>query len=119
MTVTQLVTKLHDFSQLINNQRQLDAVFLEFAKALDKVPNTEYIPKLYFMGINITLIAFIRAYLTNSRQYVQIGKRSSGVLSATSGVSQGSVLGPILFLAHINDLVSVVDRDISIKLFCR
>lgn len=59
----------------------------------------------------------MRAYLQNRQQYVVINNSSSSVLHVTSGVPQGSVLGPLLFLIYVNDLADVIPENVSVRLF--
>ena len=89
----------------------MDDVYLDFQKAFDKVPHQRLILKLKAHGIGNGVINWIEKWLTHRRQRVIVDGEISNWKSVLSGVPQGSVLGPILFLIYINDL----EDDISSK----
>ena len=89
----------------------MDVVYLDFQKAFDKVPHQRLILKLKAHGIGNDIIYWIETWLTHRRQRVIVNGDISNWKSVLSGVPQGSVLGPILFLVYINDL----EEDISSK----
>ena len=81
----------------------MNAIFLDFAKAFDKVSHLYLLLKLQHYGIKSQLLEWISDFLTTSKQRVVTDGHSSGWSEVTSGVSQGSILRPLLFLVYIND----------------
>ena len=88
----------------------VDIVFLDFAKAFDKVPHKRLILKMRNHGIQGKLLDWISEWLKDRKQKVGIRGVLSDWAEVLSGVPQGSVLGPLLFLIYINDLESGIDN---------
>lgn len=90
-----------------------DIIYLDFKKAFDTVPHKRLLIKLKAHGMGDQLCSWVENWLTNRKQRVVINGKASDWLHVTSGVPQGSVLGPLLFLIYINDIDSGVSSKIS------
>ena len=99
----------------LDNKTQIDAILLDFAKAFDKVPHKRLLSKLTSYGITGNKHNWVTSFLSNRKQRVSVNGALSDITDVTSGVPQGSVLGPILFLLYINDINENVQS--SIRLF--
>ena len=102
--VTNLLEFFNDMLLKYDKTKAIDIIYLDFKKAFDKVPHQRLLAKIYALGIRGKVCKWIEDWLCNRKQRVVLNGFSSKWQVVASGVPQGSVLGPILFITYLNDL---------------
>ena len=110
-TSLQLLEVLDKWTEALDNGQYVDCIYMDFQKAFDKVPHKRLLEKIKSYGIVGTTLNWIEDFLKNRTQKVMVNGAGSEWENVTSGIPQGSVLGPILFVIYINDLPDTVESD--------
>ena len=110
----QLLNVMERWTEYVEQHQSWDTIYLDLAKAFDKVAHQRLLKKISSYGIKGALLSWISSILLDRRQCVSIKGSSSTWKPVESGVPQGSVLGPILFIMYVNDIPDIVKSHVWI-----
>lgn len=103
-TATNLTVFTNDLFESMDRRLQVHAVYTDFKKAFDKIDHKLLLDKIAFNGIRGNLLRWFISYVTNRTQKVLLNGFESDSIIVTSGIPQGSILGPLIFILFINDI---------------
>ena len=101
---------MEEWTATLENGGQINTIYTDFEMAFDKVPHHLLLKKLQSYNLNVNVIQYIRSFLCYRKQRVKINGCYSEWAEVISGIPQGTILGPILFIIYINDLPEIYEQ---------
>jgi len=111
---SQIITVCQDISNALDESTRLDAIIIDFSIAFDLVPHDRLLKKMADSGVDLRVVVWIGEFLGGRCQRVRVGTHYSEEGRVVSGVPQESVLGPLLFLAYVNDISRNIESKIRL-----
>jgi hypothetical protein len=110
----QVITVCQDIADTLDYGDRTDVIIVDFAKSFDIVPHGRLLVKIANSGVDTRVVAWIREFLTGRTQRVRVGRQMSDEDRVTSGLPQDSVLGPLMFIAYVNDIGMNIESNIRL-----
>jgi len=115
--ILQLLKIMDNWVNVLENGGQVDVIYTDFEKAFDKVPHDKLLSKLISYGVSAKIVDWVRDFLYSRTQQVKVNSCLSKPKAILSGIPQGTVLGPVLFIIFINDMPDIFQQLCYLYLF--
>ena len=115
--VTSLLRSTHAFAKALDERKQVDTIFLDYRKAFDSVSFNCLLKELFDGGVRGKVLSWFRSYLTGRHHRTVIDGCESSLLPISSGVPQGSILGPLLFIIYVNTAPKAIHSGTTVQLY--